>query len=58
MQNTGYFAYSTASTSDVNASTISILHFKKHSKLYKHFNGYLTKLFLANIYHSIYLIVF
>ena len=58
MQNTGYFAHSIASTIDINASTISRLHFKRHSKLYKYFNDYLTKLFLANIYHSVYLIAY
>ncbi|KIJ10656.1 hypothetical protein PAXINDRAFT_42358, partial [Paxillus involutus ATCC 200175] len=52
----GCSAHTIASTTGLNVSTISIIHAKEHSDLQKSSGDCLSKLFPANVRHSIHLI--
>ena len=56
MLNVGHSTHHIGSITGVHASTISRLHSKEHSELYKSSEGCPTKLSLTNICHAIYLI--
>ena len=57
MLDAGHFTHHIGSITGVYASTISRLHSKECSELYKSSGGCLTKLSLTNIHHAVYLIM-